>query len=61
MDLKGCGIVCDNPVKGRELEEFTKKWSKLNEEELRSALQISKHQLLAVLNQNVPCVGCRRR
>lgn len=61
MDLKGSGIVCDNPlVRGKELEEFTKKWSKLSEEELKASVRISRHQLLDVLNQNVPCVGCRR-
>ncbi|XP_044754730.1 gametogenetin-binding protein 2-like [Coccinella septempunctata] len=61
MDLNGSGIVCDNPlIKGKDLEDFIKKWTKLTEQELRSSIQISKNQLLTVLNQNVPCVGCRR-
>ncbi|KAK9876922.1 hypothetical protein WA026_015957 [Henosepilachna vigintioctopunctata] len=61
MDLKNSGIVSDSPpIRSKELEEFTRKWSKLSNHELKSSIQISKTQLVAVLNQNVPCVGCRR-
>jgi hypothetical protein len=61
MDIRGSGLVCDNPlVRGKELEEFTRKCETLTEKELHSALQITKSELMNVLNQNVPCVGCRR-
>ncbi|EFA10614.1 gametogenetin-binding protein 2-like [Tribolium castaneum] len=61
MDVRSSGLVCDNPlVRGKELEEFTKKYDTLSETELRSALEITKSELMNVLNQNVPCVGCRR-
>ncbi|XP_072382991.1 gametogenetin-binding protein 2-like [Diabrotica undecimpunctata] len=61
MDIKGSGIICDNQVlRGKELEEFGCKWSVLPPCELRNALQITKSELMHVLNQNVPCVGCRR-
>lgn len=62
MDVKSSGIICDNQVlRGKELEEFALKWSVLPPCELRKALQITKSELMHVLNQNVPCVGCRRR
>ncbi|CAH1104268.1 unnamed protein product [Psylliodes chrysocephalus] len=61
MDVKSSGIICDNQVlRGKELEEFALKWSVLPPCELRKALQITKSELMHVLNQNVPCVGCRR-
>ncbi|XP_074031252.1 gametogenetin-binding protein 2-like isoform X2 [Leptinotarsa decemlineata] len=61
MDIKSSGIICDNQLlRGKELEEFACKWGVLSSQELHSALQITKSQLMHVLNQNVPCVGCRR-
>ncbi|CAG9860789.1 unnamed protein product [Phyllotreta striolata] len=61
MDVKNSGIICDNQVlRGKDLEEFALKWSVLPPCELRNALQITKSELMHVLNQNVPCVGCRR-
>lgn len=62
MDVKSSGIVCDNQqLRGKDLEEFAQKWSCLSEKQLQRALQITKSELMHVLNQNVPCVGCRRR
>lgn len=61
MDLKSMGLVCDNQqVRGKELEEFTRKMSVLTPEELSDALQVTQSDLQHVLNQAVPCVGCRR-
>ncbi|KAJ3642523.1 hypothetical protein Zmor_025292 [Zophobas morio] len=61
MDLRRSGLVCDNPlIRGKELEEFTRKCEILTEKELQSSIQITKSELMDVLNQNVPCVGCRR-
>lgn len=62
MDLKSVALISDNqPVKGKELEDFTKKMSQLTESELSDALEVNKSEILHVLNQGVPCVGCRRR
>ncbi|VEN60760.1 unnamed protein product, partial [Callosobruchus maculatus] len=61
MDVKSSGIICDNQIlRGKDLEEFALKWSILKPQELQAALQITKSELMHVLNQNVPCVGCRR-
>lgn len=62
MDLNTMGLICDNkPVRGKELDEFTRKVNLLTAVELKSALQASKVDMLRVLNEAVPCVGCRRR
>ncbi|XP_022901319.1 gametogenetin-binding protein 2-like [Onthophagus taurus] len=61
MDLKSVGLVSDNQqVKGKELEDFVRKMSLLNEEELSHSLEVTRSEILKVLNQAVPCVGCRR-
>lgn len=62
MDVKSLGIICDNQqLRGKEMEEFADKWRCLSSKQLQKALQITKNELMHVLNQNVPCVGCRRR
>lgn len=62
MDVRSSGIICDNQLlRGKDLEDFACKWLVLSPQELRNALQITKSELMHVLNQNVPCVGCRRR
>ncbi|XP_058826187.1 gametogenetin-binding protein 2-like [Topomyia yanbarensis] len=61
MDLNSKGLVFDQPpIKGLELEEFTKKYQLLSLAELRVSLQVSTTDFTAILSQNVPCVGCRR-
>lgn len=61
MDLNSMGLICDNkPVKGKELEEFTRKFELLSATELGAALHVTKSDMVRVLNQAVPCVGCRR-
>ncbi|XP_060528103.1 gametogenetin-binding protein 2-like isoform X2 [Cylas formicarius] len=61
MDIRTSGIVCDSQIlRGKELDEFASKWGVLSPEEFKSSLQITKSELLHVLNENVPCVGCRR-
>ncbi|XP_018327336.1 gametogenetin-binding protein 2-like isoform X2 [Agrilus planipennis] len=61
MDLRSMGLACDNhQVKSKELEEFNRKMNILTKEELASALQVTRSDMLHVLNQVVPCVGCRR-
>lgn len=62
MDVKSSGIICDNQqLRGKDLEDFAHKWSYLPQKQIQKALQITKSELMHVLNQNVPCVGCRRR
>lgn len=61
MDMKSMGLVCDNRhIKGKEVEEFIRKMSILTEIQLSVALQVTRSDMLHVLNQAVPCVGCRR-
>ena len=62
MDLNGMGVVCDNPVvRGKELDEFVRKFNVLSPSEVKSAFEVTMKDLLAILGQTVPCVGCRRR
>lgn len=62
MDLKSVALVSDNQhVKGKELEEFVRKMNLLTESELSNALEVTRSEIFHVLNQAVPCVGCRRR
>lgn len=62
MDLNTMGLICDNkPVRGKELEEYTRKVDLLTPAELKAALVVSRSYLLRVLDEAVPCVGCRRR
>ncbi|XP_058445588.1 gametogenetin-binding protein 2-like [Malaya genurostris] len=61
MDLNSKGLIFDQPaIDGMELEEFTKKYQLLSPAELRASLQVSTADLMSILSQNVPCVGCRR-
>lgn len=62
MDISNLGFVNDNPmVKGKELEEFTNKYKVLSPKEVRLAFQVNRKDLLNILSQTIPCVGCRRR
>ncbi|XP_075220164.1 gametogenetin-binding protein 2 isoform X2 [Lycorma delicatula] len=61
MDLNSMGFVYDNQtVKGKELEEFLEKYKILSYQEVRSAFQVTCKDILTVLGQTIPCVGCRR-
>lgn len=62
MDLNTMGLICDNPqVKGREYEDFMRKYRILTTDELKAALDVDATDIFEVLNQSIPCVGCRRR
>ncbi|XP_017044154.1 gametogenetin-binding protein 2-like [Drosophila ficusphila] len=62
MDLNSKGLVIDSPlIRGRDLEEFSRKFKLLTEAERRKSLEIDSASFMAVLNQCVQCVGCRRR
>ncbi|RZF40544.1 hypothetical protein LSTR_LSTR000423 [Laodelphax striatellus] len=61
MDLSSMGFVYDNPpVRGKELEEFMDKFYTLPESEVKNAFQVNYKDMLTVLDQTIPCVGCRR-
>ncbi|EDW14371.1 gametogenetin-binding protein 2-like [Drosophila mojavensis] len=62
MDLNSKGLVIDSPqIRGRELEEFSRKFNLLTETERKQSLVIDSTGFISVLNQCVQCVGCRRR
>ncbi|XP_067617863.1 gametogenetin-binding protein 2-like [Eurosta solidaginis] len=62
MDLSSKGLCIDSPqIRGRELEIFTRKFKLLTADELRQSLEIDSVTFVSLLNQCVPCVGCRRR
>ncbi|XP_022185265.1 gametogenetin-binding protein 2-like isoform X2 [Nilaparvata lugens] len=61
MDLSSMGFVYDNPpVRGKELEEFKDKFYTLAQPEVKDAFQVNYKDMLTVLDQTIPCVGCRR-
>ncbi|KAJ2952911.1 hypothetical protein O0L34_g7277 [Tuta absoluta] len=61
MDLNTMGLICDNAqVKGREYEDFMRKYRTLSTDELKAALRVDASDIFNVLNQSIPCVGCRR-
>ena len=47
-------------LKGRELKNFMSKFESLDRHELLDALQVSEKEFMAILNQNILCIGCRR-
>lgn len=62
MDLSNKGLCIDSPqIRGRELEIFTRKFKLLSADELKLSLEIDSVTFVSLLNQCVPCVGCRRR
>ncbi|KAL1490924.1 hypothetical protein ABEB36_011596 [Hypothenemus hampei] len=61
MDIKNSNIISDGQtVCNKELVEFATKLGMLSPEQFEGSLQITKTELMEVLNQTVPCVGCRR-
>lgn len=61
MDINGLEAICDSPlVCGKELDEFTRKLNMLTKEEIKASFEVTCKDMLAILGQVVPCVGCRR-
>lgn len=61
MDVKGLGAICDSPiVRGKQLDEFSRKLDMLTKEEIKASFEVTCKDMLAILGQAVPCVGCRR-
>lgn len=61
MDLNDIGLIFDNnPVRGKALEEFVAKYHFLSPKDVPGAFTVHCKDLLHIINQIVPCVGCRR-
>ncbi|KAH0560206.1 gametogenetin-binding protein 2-like [Cotesia glomerata] len=61
MDLNNLGYINESPLaKGKQLEEFMRKLEMLTEEEVKASFKVTHKDMLSILSQTVPCVGCRR-
>lgn len=61
MDLNSKGLAIDNPpARGKELDEFTRKYNILSPDELKTSLEVKSADLIPIISQTVQCVGCRR-
>lgn len=62
MDISDLGAICDSPlIRGKQLDEFTRKLNMLTKEEVKASFEVACKDMLAILGEAVPCVGCRRR
>jgi hypothetical protein len=62
MDLSDSEILNDTPTsKGKELDNFMLKYNMLTLEDVKNAFQVTCKDILEILSQAIPCVGCRRR
>lgn len=62
MDITGLKALRESPlVQGKQLEEFKKKLNLLTMDEKRASFEVACKDMLGVLDQTVPCIGCRRR
>ncbi|CAG5087264.1 Similar to CG2182: Gametogenetin-binding protein 2-like (Drosophila melanogaster) [Cotesia congregata] len=61
MDLNNLGYINESPLaKGKQLEEFKRKLEMLTKEEVKASFKVTHKDMLSILSQTVPCVGCRR-
>ena len=62
MDVKGLDLICESPlIRGKQLEEFSSNFDTLTNEEAKASFEGTYKDLMDVLGECVPCVGCRRR
>lgn len=62
MDISGLKALRESPlVHGKQLDEFAKRLNLLTMDEKRASFEVSCKDMLGVLDQTVPCIGCRRR
>lgn len=62
MDISDLRAICDNPlVRGKQLDEFMRKLDMLTKEEIKASFKVTCKDMLAILGEAVPCIGCRRR
>ncbi|XP_011503263.1 PREDICTED: gametogenetin-binding protein 2-like [Ceratosolen solmsi marchali] len=61
MDISGLKALRESPlVQGKQLDEFSRKLNLLNIEEKKASFEVACKDILSVLDQTVPCIGCRR-
>ncbi|KAL1451783.1 hypothetical protein WDU94_006129 [Cyamophila willieti] len=61
LDLSGLNLICDNAsIRGRQLEEFMKKFTVLSRDEVMQAFQVTYKHCSDILDQTIPCIGCRK-
>ncbi|XP_034946230.1 gametogenetin-binding protein 2-like [Chelonus insularis] len=61
MDLNNLGYINENPLaRGKPLDEFIKKLNVLTKDEVKASFKATNKDILSILGQAVPCVGCRR-
>ena len=57
-----CSSCCEQPaVVQSQLDTFVRNMQQLSNEQISSALKISRMDILNQVSQLVPCVGCRHR
>lgn len=62
MDLNELDLVRENvSLKNKDMEEFCRKYQLLSPHELKNAFQITIKDVVNILSESIPCVGCRRR
>lgn len=62
MDLNELDLVQENvPLKHKDIEDFVRKYQFLSAWELKNAFQITIKDVVNILSESIPCVGCRRR
>lgn len=61
MDLNELGYICESSLNNCiQFDEFSKKLNILNKKELKASFEVPEKDMLEILRQTVPCVGCRR-
>lgn len=62
MDLKDVDLFnsCER-IDNKELEDFKNKYLSLNPGELFEAFRVDVKDVLNIVSESIPCVGCRRR
>lgn len=57
-----CSSCCERPVIVQsEVDAFARSLQQLSNEQMSSAIKISRMDILNQVSQLVPCVGCRHR
>ncbi|XP_044017147.1 gametogenetin-binding protein 2-like [Aphidius gifuensis] len=61
MDINELEYVCESSIINCiQFDEFSKKLNILTKKELKASFEVSEKDMLEILRQTVPCVGCRR-
>ncbi|XP_020293016.1 gametogenetin-binding protein 2-like isoform X3 [Pseudomyrmex gracilis] len=61
MDISNLEAIYDSPlVRGKQLDDFMRKFDMLTKKEIKASFKITCKDIVAILGQAEPCVGCRR-